>query len=50
MLNRQPTVWELYWRYIIGGIVLLLLQTLLIFGLLRQRAKRRTTETELEIV
>ena len=49
VLNRQPTVWELYWRYIIGGIVLLLLQTLLIFGLLRQRAKRRTTETELKL-
>ncbi len=49
VLNRQPTVWELYWRYIIGGIVLLLLQTLLIFGLLRQRARRRTTETELKL-
>ncbi len=49
VLNRQPTVWELYWRYIIGGIVLLLLQTLLIFGLLRQRAKRRKAENELGI-
>ena len=48
VLNRQPTVWELYQRYIIGGIVLLLLQTLLIFGLLRQRARRRKAETELE--
>jgi len=47
VLNRQPTVWELYLWYIIGGIVLLLLQTLLIFGLLRQRAKRRNAETEL---
>ena len=42
VLHRQSTFWELYWRYIIGGIVLLLLQTLLIFGLVRQRAKRRT--------
>ena len=49
VLNRQSTVWELYWRYIIGGIVLLLLQTLLIFGLLRQRARRRTTESELKL-
>ena len=49
VLNRQPTVWELYWWYIIGGIVLLLLQTLLIFGLLRQRARRRKAETELGI-
>src|SRR4029077_285249 len=40
---------ELYWRYLIGSIVLLLLQTLLIFGLLRQRARRRTTETELKL-
>ena len=47
VLNRQPTVWELYWRYIIGSIVLLLFQTLLIFGLVRQRARRRTTESEL---
>ena len=49
VLNRQPTVWELYQWYIIGGIALLLLQTLLIFGLLRQRAKRRKAETELGI-
>ena len=47
VLNRQPTVWELYWRYIIGSIVLLLFQTLLIFGLLRQRARRRTAESTL---
>ena len=32
VLHRQSTFWELYWRYIIGGIVLLLLQTLLIFA------------------
>jgi len=47
--NRQPTVWELYWRYIVGGIVLLLFQTLLIFGLVRQRERRRKTETELNL-
>jgi PAS domain S-box-containing protein len=49
VLNRQSTVWELYRWYIVGGIALLLLQTLLIFGLVRQRARRRKTETELEI-
>jgi PAS domain S-box-containing protein len=49
VLNRQPTVWELYWRYIVGSIVLLLLQTLLIFGLVRQRARRRRAEAELGI-
>src|SRR6476646_1031909 len=47
VLNRQPTVWELYWRYIVGGIVLLLFQTLLIIGLVRQRARRRTAESTL---
>ena len=46
VLNRQPTVWELYWRYIVGGIVLLLFQTLLIFGLVRQRARRRKAESD----
>ena len=49
VLHRQPKVWELYWRYIIGGIVLLLFQTLLIFGLLRQRARRIMTESELKL-
>jgi PAS domain S-box-containing protein len=49
VLNRQPTVWELYWRYIVGSIVLLLFQTLLIFGLVRQRERRRKTETELNL-
>ena len=49
VLHRQPTVWELYWRYIIGSIVLLLFQTLLIFGLLRQRARRIMTESELKL-
>jgi len=47
--NRQPAVWELYWRYIVGSIVLLLFQTLLIFGLVRQRERRRKTETELNL-
>ena len=49
VLNRQPTVWELYKWYIVGGIALLLLQTLLIFALVRQRARRRKAETELGI-
>jgi len=49
VLFRQPSVWELYGWYIIGGIALLLLQTLLIFALVRQRARRRKAETELGI-
>ena len=45
----KPTIWELYWRYIVGGIVLLLFQSLLILGLVRQRARLRRTETELRV-
>jgi PAS domain S-box-containing protein len=49
VLNRQPTVWEAYKWYIVGGIALILAQTLLIVGLAWQRARRRKAETELEI-
>jgi len=49
VLNREPTVWELYKVYIIGGIALILAETLLIFGLLWQRRRRREVETELVI-
>ncbi len=49
VLNRQPTVWESYKAYIIGGISLILLETLLIIGLLWQQARRRKAETELAI-
>ncbi len=50
VLNRQPTVWESYKWYIIGGIVLCLAETLLILGLLWQRARRRNIEAHLAIV
>jgi PAS domain S-box-containing protein len=49
LLNSQPTAWELYKWYIIGGISLILLETLLIGGLLWQRARRRQAETELSL-
>jgi PAS domain S-box-containing protein len=49
LLNYEATGWELYKWYIIDGIVLLLFQTLLILGLLRQRDKRRNAEIELKI-
>jgi PAS domain S-box-containing protein len=49
VLNYQPTVWEAYKKYIIGGISLILLETLLISGLLWQRAKRRKVETDLVV-
>jgi len=49
VLNRELTVWELYQGYIIGGIALFLLQTLLIVALLWQRRRRRAAENELLI-
>ena len=47
VLNRQPTFWELYWRYVITGVLLLLAQALIILALLWQRGRRRKTEAEL---
>ena len=47
VLNREPTLWESYKWYIVGGLSLILLQTLLILGLLWQRAIRRKTEAQL---
>jgi PAS domain S-box-containing protein len=47
VLNREFTVWETYKPYIILGIFLFLVQTVLILGLLWQRAKLRTVEIQL---
>jgi PAS domain S-box-containing protein len=47
VLNRQPSFWEAYRRYIISGILLLLAQALIIAALLWQRAERRKTAAEL---
>jgi PAS domain S-box-containing protein len=44
VLNRQPTVWESYKWYIIGGIALILVETVLILALLWQRERRRRSE------
>lgn len=49
VLNRQPTVWELYKWYITAGVCLLLVQTSLIVGLLWQWAIRRKAEAELTL-
>lgn len=46
VINRQPTVWESYKWYIIGGAVLMLAETLLIFGLTWLKAKARRAETQ----
>ena len=47
VLNRQPTFWELYWRYVMTGAFLLLAQALIILALLWQRARRKEAEAEL---
>ncbi len=44
---REPTIWDQYSRYIIGGLALFVAQTLLIAGLLVQRMRRRRAEAEL---
>ncbi|EGW38736.1 ABC transporter substrate binding protein [Desulfosporosinus sp. OT] len=44
---REITVWEQYRVYIIGAIVLLVLQALLIFALLINRSRRKRAENEL---
>src|SRR6185369_15151130 len=49
VLNRQATFWELYKRYVITGISLILLEAFLIFALLVQRARRRDAENTLAI-
>jgi PAS domain S-box-containing protein len=47
VLYRQPTVWEQYEKYILAGVVLIIIQSLLIIGLLWQRERKRKSETEL---
>jgi PAS domain S-box-containing protein len=47
VLYRQPTFWEIYKRYIIAGIFLLVAQALIIIGLLWQRAERKKIQTKL---
>jgi diguanylate cyclase (GGDEF)-like protein/PAS domain S-box-containing protein len=47
ILHRPPSPWELYKWYILGGLSLIALETLLIFGLLINRARARRAEAEL---
>jgi signal transduction histidine kinase len=41
VVHRQPTFWESYKWYVIGGASVILVQTFLILALLWQRARRR---------
>jgi PAS domain S-box-containing protein len=47
ILNRQPTLWNRYRDYVVAAIVLTVAQTLLIVGLLWQRARKRRVEAVL---
>ncbi len=47
MLNRVPSAWDNYRKYIIGAIFLVFAETLLVFALLWQRARRRQVEQSL---
>ena len=44
---HEASVWESYKWYMIGGVVLILAETLLIFGLVLQRARAQRAETQL---
>jgi PAS domain S-box-containing protein len=48
LLNKQPTLWDSYKWYVVGGLCLLVVQTSLIVGLLWQRATRRKTQAALK--
>jgi PAS domain S-box-containing protein len=49
VLNKPPSLWETYERYIVTGLILLLAQAVAIFALVRQRAHRRKTEASLRL-
>jgi len=50
VVNRQLTVWQIYKWYIIAGIAIILLQTLLISALLSQSIRRRMIEGDLAVI
>lgn len=47
VLYREPSVWDLYWRYIVAASVVIIVQALLIIGLLWQRRRKRKAELAL---
>jgi PAS domain S-box-containing protein len=46
LLHRQPSFWELYKKYVVAAILLLLVQSAAIVGLLWQRARRIRSEEQ----
>jgi PAS domain S-box-containing protein len=49
VLNKKPSAWESYKSFFIGAISLILTESLLIFALVWQRARRREAEANLAI-
>jgi PAS domain S-box-containing protein len=49
VLYRQPTLWDQYKGYVVGGISLIVVEAALILALLWNRARRRRSEKELVI-
>jgi PAS domain S-box-containing protein len=47
VINRQPSIWRAYKRFIIPGILLLLAQALIIIGLLWQRGRNKKIRADL---
>jgi PAS domain S-box-containing protein len=47
VFNRPPSFWEMYKRYALAGLLVVLAQMLAIFALLWQRTMRKETEREL---
>ena len=47
VLNRVPSVWDAYRKYILGAILVVLAETLLVVALLWERARRREVERSL---
>jgi PAS domain S-box-containing protein len=48
VLNREPSLWETYERYVVVSLLVFLAQALLIVGLLWQRMRRKRSEKALK--
>lgn len=47
LMGRMPTMWEAYRPWILGGLSLLIFQSVLIAGLLAERRRRRESQRQL---
>jgi PAS domain S-box-containing protein len=47
LLYQEPTIWQSYWKYVIGVACLFVLETLLVLALLWQRKRRKKVEESL---